>query len=87
MHQSWNVIIGSVELINFSGIRINILYLYFVESFEMWSVTTGPIYLDFNSLRPSDAYRRHQTGSSSFQVMAFRLYSVKPLPVSKQTRC
>ena len=32
-----------------------------------------------NSLRPSDAYIRHWTGSSMVQIMACRLFGAKPL--------
>ena len=41
----------------------------------------------FNSLRPSDAYMRHQTMSSLVQIMACRLLGTKPLSETKLNYC
>ena len=41
----------------------------------------------FNSLRPGDACMRHWTGSSLFQVMAWRLFGAKPLHEPVFTYC
>ena len=37
-----------------------------------------PVVCYFNSLRPRDAYMRHQTRPSFIQIMAFRLLGTKP---------
>ena len=41
----------------------------------------------FNSLRPNDAYMRHQTMSSLVQIMACRLLGTKPLSETKLNYC
>ena len=42
-------------------------------------VATALISVEFNSLRPSDAYTRRWTGSSLVQIMTCHLFGAKPL--------
>ena len=50
------------------------IFLYFLFKFH-WSVC----FLCLNSLRPSDAYMRHQPRPWMVQIMACRLFGAKPL--------
>ena len=84
-HISWHITLEMLTLVSILDEK-NIETLNFISDCLnqniVWSpksVTQGTLIKFINSLRPRDAYMRHQSRPSLVQIMACRLCGTKPL--------